>query len=221
MQNTENNIQPIPKKSLTGIARVFICVGLALTTSYLLAWLANHIGILFTGTHTFFAILMGTIVSCVAAAVIEFIFKRKAKQFTWRSLVISVTLTSFIVVGFLSWSQTRDALKLFVNPVPSNLHVNHGYSDLFATYVHFTAPPEIIIAVIQSHQLASPTNADDSLEQIEKDKVTKTSCNWWQPATMSNPKFFMRHHESQAVQGWTEGWWINDATNEVYAFIGG
>ena len=161
----------------------------------------------------------GTIVSCVAAAVIEFIFKRKGKQFTWRSLTISVTLTSLIVVGYSSWSQTRGALKLFVDPIPSSLHVHQGRSFLFSTYVHFSTPPEVIAAIIQSHQLASPTNG--SLEQIEKDRMMKISCDWWQPATMSNPKFFVRHHESLAVQGWTEGLWVNDATNEVYAFISG
>jgi hypothetical protein len=128
MQNTEADINTTPPKSPTGIALFFICVGLALATSCLFALLVNHIGILFTGMHTSFAILMGTIISCVAAAVIEFIFKREAKRFAWRSLVISVPLTSFIVVGFLSWYQTRDFLKILMNPVPvpSSVHVYQG-----------------------------------------------------------------------------------------------
>jgi hypothetical protein len=38
---------------------------------------------------------------------------------------------------------------------------------------------------------------------------------------ISNPRFFYRHHESLAVQGWSEGWWVNSATNEVYALSSG
>jgi hypothetical protein len=186
----------------------------------LFALLANHIGILFTGTPTLFAIMLGTIISCIVAAVTKFIFKRKAKQFPHRLLAFEVILTAFIAVGFLSWYQTHDFLKIFMNPVPvpSSVHVYQGRGQLFSAYVHFSAPPEVITSIIQSHQLFSPTNG--SLEQIEQDRM-KTSWDWWQPATMSNPKFFMRHHESLAVQGWTEGMWINGATNEVYAFISG
>jgi hypothetical protein len=224
MQNTEDGIQPIPKKSLTGIRLVSIYAGLALTTSYLFAWVANYIGILFTGPHTFFAILTGTIVSCIVAAVTKFIFKRKAKQLPHSLLAGEVILTALIAVGFLSWYQTRDFLKILMKPVPvpSSVHVYQGRGFLFSTYVHFSAPPEVITAIIQSHQLFCPTNdSPEQIEQIQTDRMMRTSCDWWQPTMMSTPTFFMRHHESLAVQGWTEGWWVNDKTNEVYAFISG
>jgi hypothetical protein len=202
------------------IKAFFVCISFGLITSYLTALLGNRIGILFTGTDTFFAIFVGTIAPFVLVLITKWIFKRKGKQFTYRLLAVEIILTAFITVSFLSWYQTHDFLKIFMNPVPmpSSVHVYQGRGVLFSTYVHFSAPPEVITAIIQSHQMFSPTN--DSPEQIEQDRM-KTSWDWWHPATMSNPKFFMRHHESLAVQGWTEGMWINDATNEVYAFISG
>ncbi len=38
---------------------------------------------------------------------------------------------------------------------------------------------------------------------------------------MPGARFYFLHHKSEAVQGWSEGWWVSGTTNEVYAFIGG
>jgi hypothetical protein len=197
----------------------FAYIGLALTTSCLFALFTIHARILFSGLDTIFAILDGVITSCIVTLIVKFIFKRKAKSFTWRPLIISVVFSSIIVTGFLAWVQTRDQLKMFFspNPVLSKIHVHEGRSILISSFVHFSAQPEVIVTVIQSRQLTSPTNDFPDSFQV----IMEKSWDWWQPLSMAHPKFFMRHHKSRAVQGWTEALWINDATNEVYAYIGG
>jgi hypothetical protein len=195
----------------------FVSAGFALVASCLFAVVACYLGILFSGLDTVFAVIVATGCCVIVGLLTAVACKRYAKQFTWPSLFCEVMLLALVVVGLMSWFQTRDKLKLFLDPVPSSLHVHHGRSDLFGCYIHFSAPSAIIAAIIQSKQLAPPAN--DS-EQIEEDRM-KISRNWWQPDTMSNPRFFMRHHTSDAVQGWTDGLWVNGVTNEVYAFITG
>jgi hypothetical protein len=38
---------------------------------------------------------------------------------------------------------------------------------------------------------------------------------------MPGARFFFLHHTGDSGQGWSEGWWVNGETNEVYAFISG
>jgi hypothetical protein len=108
--------------------------------------------------------------------------------------------------------------------VPSGLRVHHGRSILFSSYVHFTGPPATIAPLLHSKGLlevpAEPSESSDYTAFGSREQ-SKTSWGWWQPTTMSNPRFFFLHHKSEAVQGWSEGWWVSGATNEVYAFIGG
>jgi hypothetical protein len=80
-------------------------------------------------------------------------------------IFVCIGLVLAAAYDFVSWLQMRSVTKLFVNPIPSNLQVYQTHSVLFASYIHYSAPPEVIAAIIQSHQLASPTN--DSPDQIE------------------------------------------------------
>lgn len=213
-----DNIPPVIKRK-GKFAIACFCIVLALAASCSLALLASHFGILFEGFDTYFTVFCGAAVSIIIPVITTAVLQRKAQQFTWRMLGIEVILTALFAVGFLSWFQTRGHLKNCLGkPVPSGLHVHRGRSVMFATYVHFSAPPEVIAAIIQSHQLAIP--AVGTWEQSEEERM-KVAWDWWQPATMSNPKFLLRHHTSEAVQGWTEGFWINDKTNEVYAYTAG
>jgi len=197
------------------IKTFFVCFALALVASCLSALLANHIGILFLGMDTFFVIFAGTIVSLVSVLITKWIFKRKGKQFSNSLLIVETILVSLVIVNSLSWFQTRSYLKFFVNPIPNSVHLHQGTTIMFATFVHFSAPPEVVVKIIQSHQLLAVTN--DSPEQIEQKQWETLLGGWWQPAAMSNPKFFMRHHQDFTIQGWTEMLWVNEATNEVFA----
>ena len=81
----------------------------------------------------------------------------------------------------------------------------------------------MMVALLPAAQGELPAELPDKpdITGFSSRERTKVSWGWWQPASMSNPRFFFRHHQSDAVQGWAEGWWVNGATNEVYAFIGG
>lgn len=215
------------QKNLTQIPVVFlVSAGLALAASWVFAVFATHLGILFSGGDTFFAIFVATALCAIATPITALVFKRKAKHFGWRKLLIEVAVLSLFAVGSLSWLQTRQHLKIFFNPepIPSGVHVHHGRSVLFSSYVHFSAPPAAIAALIQSKELLEvPSELTDQIDGTSygAQQRSKDSWDWWQPVNMPKPRFFFRHHKSEAVQGWSEGWWVNDATNEVYAFIGG
>ncbi|MSR64915.1 MAG: hypothetical protein EXS18_03940 [Verrucomicrobiae bacterium] len=218
-----NPVQNTPVRVLTAF---LASAGLTLVLSYVLAVVACYFGVLFSGTDSLFAVLVATVFCAIVAPVTALVFKRKGKRFTWPTLFIEVMLLTLVAIGLLSWLQTREKLKTFMDPVPvpSGVHVHNGRGVLFAAYVHFTAPPVVIAAVIKSKELVEvsaevPDQADFS--GYSERQRTKVPWDWWQPATMFNPRFFYRHHESEAVQGWSEGWWVNGATNEVYARIGG
>ena len=95
---------------------------------------------------------------------------------------------------------------------------------VFDSFIHFTASPADIAAIIKSKGLTEvpdemPDKGDSSTYFVRQ--KSKDPHGWWQPAEMSNPKFYYRAHERPGMQGWDERWWVNDATNEVYANIGG
>ena len=120
----------------------------------------------------------------------------------------------------------RHKLLIFLSPspVPSELRVLHSRGTPFNSYYHFTGSPAAIASVLQSKGLveipAEPPETSDTTSFSAREQ-TKNSWDWWQPETMSKPRFFHLHHKSQAVQGWDEGWWINGETNEAYAYIKG
>jgi len=222
-------MQDIPQvqSSPVRILVVFLAsAGLALVFACAFAFLACYGGLLFGGLDTFFTVLFTTCSCALVPPVAALVFKRKGKHFAWRTLFIEVLVLALVAVGLLSWLQTRQHLQIFMKPkpVPSGVRVRHGRSILFSNYVHFTAPPGAIASIIQSKELVEvPAELPDKpdITGFSSRERTKVSWGWWQPASMSNPRFFFRHHQSDAVQGWAEGWWVNGATNEVYAFIGG
>jgi hypothetical protein len=208
------------------LAAVLVSAGLALVLALLLAFLACSRGLLFSGLDTLFCVVVTTAFCAFVVPVTALVFRRKQRHFAWHTLCIEALVLALVAVGLLSWLQTRQHLRIFMQPapVPNGVQVRQGRSILFSTYVHFSATPEAIASVIQSKALleVSAVMPDKSdITDFSSRERTKVSWGWWQPATMSSPKFFFRHHASEAVQGWCEGWWVNGATNEVYAFISG
>jgi hypothetical protein len=54
----------------------------------------------------------------------------------------------------------REAMQIFFEPmpVPSGVHVHHGRSVMFGSFVHFSAPPTVIAAIIKSKELVEMPN---------------------------------------------------------------
>jgi hypothetical protein len=204
----------------------FSSVALSLLFSIAFGLVARPFGFLFGGLSSDFVVFVVTGFCSITIPVIAFFCERKGKRLSWFQLVAFVITLAFTASSLMSWLDTRQHLKIFLNPkpVPPSLRVCQGCSILFSSYVHFTAPPEVIAAIIQSKELVEiPIETPDQVDisgYSERER-TKVSWDWWQPTTMSNPRFYYRHHKSEAVQGWSEGWWVNGATNEVYALIGG
>ncbi|MFM8469102.1 MAG: hypothetical protein ACKODH_03910 [Limisphaerales bacterium] len=110
--------------------------------------------------------------------------------------------------------------------VPTDLRVRRGQRFLHGAQVHFSASPAFISAMISSKKLreipaALPDDGELDLSDVSARRQSAEERDWWRPASMPGAKFYYHHHQSQAIQGWAEGWWVNGATNEVYAFIGG
>lgn len=200
--------------------------GLALLLAFAFAFLAVKSGFLFGGVDTIFTPLVATAICAIALPLTALVCKRKGKHFGWRALFIETVVLALLGVTSLSWLQTRQHLTIFMQPepVPKGIQVKHGRSIMFSSYVHFTGSPEVIASLIKAKQLVEvPAESPETshIDGFTSRERTKEPWDWWQPATMSNPKFFFRHHTSQAIQGWSEGWWVSGQTNEVYAFISG
>ena len=198
--------------------------GLALLLVPGLAWLACSGGYLFSGISTFAIALVAVVVCTVVTTATAIVLRRRQKYFGWRTLFLEVAVLSFVAIGILSWLDTRQALQIFMapSPVPKGLRVHQGRCVLFNSYVHFTGPADAIAALIESKGLVEvpaepPPETSDYSAWGSRERM-KDSWGWWQPATMSQPKFFFLSHPGQQ---WCEGWWVNEAKNEVYAFIAG
>jgi hypothetical protein len=61
-------------------------------------------------------------------------------------------------------------------PVPKGLRVHHGRSILFSSYVHFSAPPEVIASIIKSKGLLQVSTEDLDRERT-KDVVDLVATN--------------------------------------------
>lgn len=200
--------------------------GLSLVLASVLSYIACSGGFLFGGTSVFSVAIGALIFSTIITVVTALIFKRRQKFFGWRTLFMEVALLTLVAVGVLAWIDTRQHLRIFMkpSPVPNGLRVRHGRQILFASYLHFTGSPAAIVELLKSKGLEEvpiePPESSDFTGFSARAR-TKEPWDWWQPASMEKPKFYFRHHKSEAVQGWSEGWWVNEATNEVYAFIGG
>jgi hypothetical protein len=208
------------------VAVFFASAGLALLLASGFSFLACSGGFLFSGISAYFIILVAAGVCAVMTPVTALLFRRRQMHFGWHTLLIEVSVLAFVAVGILSWLDTRQHLRIFMtsSSLPSEVRVHHGRSTLFSSYVHFTGPPADIASLLQSKGFVEvPTEPPETSDYTAfgSRERSKASWNWWQPASMSNPRFFFLHHKSEAVQGWSEGWWVSGATNEVYAFIGG
>jgi hypothetical protein len=200
--------------------------GLSLGLTIALSLAAQARGLLFEGFDTYFTVVVVTaacvIVGWVTAVSCQYI----GKPVSTRQLSMVVLLLSTSLVALSSRVQTNQKLKIFLQPMPvsSEVKIIHGRTTLHCGYTHFTAPQSLIAAAIQAKQLIEvpALSGEDGLSHEEiTARTISAPWDWWQPATMPKGKLFYKHHKSQAPQGWHEGWWVNEQTNEVYAFIGG
>ena len=218
---------PVQKPSLRMTGAVFASAGLALVLASGFSLLACSGGFLFSGISTFFVVLATVAVCAIVTSLTALFLRRRKRHFGWRTLFIEVSVLAFVAVGITSWLDTRQHLQILMNPspVPTGLRIHHGRSIFLSSYVHFTGAPAAIASLLRAKGLAEVPAADppetSDITGFSSRERMKVSWGWWHPAAMSNPRFFFRHHKSEAAQGWSEGWWVNGATNEVYASIGG
>jgi hypothetical protein len=199
---------------------VLAAAGLALLFSSVFSFIACSGGFLFGGLSADFVTLVATGFCAVITPVIALFFR----CFGWRKLLMVVPVCALVAVGLLSYLDTRQHMQIFMTstPVPSGLRVHHGRTVLFSSYVHFTGPPATIASLLQSKGLlevpAEPAESSDYAGFGSRGR-SKVSWGWWQPTSMPSARFYYLLHKSEAIQGWSEGWWVSGATNEVYAFI--
>lgn len=217
---------PVQPKPIRTVAIVFAAAGLALILSAALSLVACAGGFLFSGLSAGFVTFVSAGVCAVITPITAAIFRRRQRHFGWRPLLIAVLVCALLAVSVLSYLDTRQHMRTFLtcSPVPSGLRVHHGRSILFSSYVHFTGSPATIASLLQSKGLlevpAEPPESSDYTGFGSRER-SKVAWGWWQPTSMPGARFYFLHHKSEAVQGWSEGWWVSGATNEVYAFIGG
>lgn len=217
---------PVQPKPIRMVAIVFGAAGLALLFSAACSFFACAGGFLFSGLSAGFVTFAAAGVCAVIALVTAVIFRRRHRHFGWRTLLVVVSVCAVVAVGVLSYLNTRQHMRIFMtgSPLPSGLRVHHGRSFLFSGYVHFTGPPATIASLLHSKGLlevpAEPPESSDYTGFGSRER-SKVLWWWWQPTSMPGARFYFLHHKSEAIQGWSEGWWVSGATNEVYAFISG
>jgi hypothetical protein len=227
--------KPTLTKTPLRLGVVFVgSAGMTLLLACALAFLACSIGSLFGGIDAFFTVVFTSILCPCVVLLTALALKLNAKRLGWAVLFIETMGLALLGVALFSWFGTRQHMEIILNPasVPPDLHVHRGTKTLFSSFVHFSGPPEVIARLLHSKGLLEVPSAPDEAVPHDPHNVidlgglflkdyTGRAWGWWRPATMSNPRFFYRHHESMAPQGWSEGWWVSGATNEVYAHIGG
>ncbi len=202
--------------------------GLGLGLGWLVTWIAEANGMLFGGVDAFVAAMLSGCGCAFGATIAAAILKGRGGSLPWQAGLVGALVLSFGTTSVVSLFSTRKNLEILMNPmpVPAELRVLRGQRYLHGMEVHFTAAPEAISALIRSKRLvevpAEP--GDENTLDISDHSARRQSGkqrSWWRPTSMPGAKFYYLHHKSQAIQGWAEGWWVNGATNEVYAFIGG
>lgn len=217
---------PVQPKPIRMAAIAFAAAGLALILSAALSFVACAGGFLFSGLSAAFVTFVSAGVCAIITPSTAVIFRRRQRRFGWRTLLVVVLVCALLAVSVLSYLDTRQHMRTFMtgSPEPSGLRVHHGRSTLFSSYVHFTGSPATIGSLLRSKGLlevpAEPPESSDATGFGSRER-SKVTWGWWQPTSMSGARFYFLHHKSEAVQGWSEGWWVSGATNEVYAFIGG
>jgi hypothetical protein len=212
-------------KPMGMLAAFFVSGYLALAFSFCYAVAASFLNLAFGGIVVFGTVVMTTGIGAVAGLLIGLILKWRRKPLMFRSLLIEVAIVSAVGVAVMSWRQKREILEILFKPapVPPGVRVLNGRQELFGVHVHFTAPPGVLSSVIQAKGLVEVPETEEGTDSPgwPAREQSKRVWDWWNPTNMPGAKFFFRHHLSQAVQGWTEEWWVNGETNEVYADSGG
>jgi hypothetical protein len=216
----------IQTKPTRTIVVFFVSVGLSLFLSSAFAFFAYRGGFLFGGAPAIVTVLVAAGVSTGVSLATALLFKSKRKNFGWGALLAHDFVLALVAVGILSWRDTRQQMWTLTGPshVTIGLDVHHGYRMPFSSDIHFTGEPSAIATLLKSKGLvevpAELQDASDPSPFLQRER-SKKLWDWWRPTMMPNPRFFYLHHDSMAVQGWSEGWWVSGATNEVFAFIRG
>lgn len=224
-------MQPTPMDSVESVSRskpgqftsVIASGLLGFLVSLGLTMLAVDAGFLFRGLTSFFSLVLATVACWIVAGVSAVVWARKSRQLSWRMLTVVMVTTAAIVIGCRSWRSTRNELEAWlIAPLPKSVRVHRGEDLLFSSWVHFSAPPEVLASIIRSKKLTLPVDEEEKREEQKsmKGSFERQDPEWWLPGALEKPRFYLHiHHESQ--QPWIQGLWVNEAMTEAYAFIKG
>ncbi len=130
---------------------------------------------------------------------------------------------ALISVLFFSWFTPKHTFEMFLKPVPRSVKIHHGHRALFSVWIHFSASPEDVALLIQSRHLdrvADSTEPTEATQERARSVKPVIVPQWWQPQDMTGAVFYYRAHGGTAAP-WSEGVWVNDKTNEVFAYVRG
>jgi hypothetical protein len=214
-----------PKPALKPVAVFLAALGLATVFSAIFSPLTCSIGLSFSGLDGILTFPVAIFFSAIVTTIATVCLKETVKRFGWRMVLLLAPFLALLSFAAMSWMQACQHLRIIMAPsdVPKSVRIQHGKSVMFGSYVHFTASPSDISTLIRSKELIEVPdwNTDSESDMpagFPERERHKSAWDWWQPAP--GARFYYRPHQGQA-QGWIEGWWVNDKTNEVYAYING
>ena len=160
----------------------------------------------------------GGIVTFLVVLLTAIVFKARDRPAPWRLFLAEIGVTALLWVGFSVWNAPRTACKIyFSNQIPAGVIIHRAYyiqaGQDGLIWIHFSAPPQVIISLIKSNDMTQSKDRDDSPASLEP--------SWWKPLSMSKPALFSRVHGgvNENTYVWGIEAWINDTTNEVFGFI--
>ncbi|MCX7006946.1 MAG: hypothetical protein NTY53_06810 [Kiritimatiellaeota bacterium] len=158
----------------------------------------------------------GGIIIFLVVLATAIVFKAKNRPTPWKIFFIEIGAIAFLWVVFSVWTAPRTLGKAyFRGQIPAGVVIHHahwfqdGPDPLM--WIHFSASPEVIMAVIKTNDMAEESRPSVSAPRTP---------SWWKPQEMSKPTFYTRVHPLTASNNiWEVSAWVNDATNEVFGIV--
>ena len=139
----------------------------------------------------------------------------------WRLFIAETAAIAVILLAYFSWDTPRYVFQcVFGEPIPRSVRIiRAGYDEHPmdpSAWIHFTASPQDVCALVRTSQLAPAPGADPG--QAGGDFRPK----WWTPAELRPPaqlfsrEFFHRDHTD--IVSYVVGVWVDARTNEAYGY---
>lgn len=165
---------------------------------------------------------------CVSVAFITATaFHLRGRPMPVKLVLAEIALVALVWTSYSVWTAPKALFRLIcrVEPAPPVvIHQSHLFQitpDALA-FLHFSAPPEVMERFISTNQLTRCVEEPDEVASEYRFKLGKSGFagsatpRWWTPWTLSKPIHYRCEHPSQ--KPWAVGVWVNDKTNEAFAY---